>query len=1157
MTKFCALHCHSEYSLLDGLVRRDRLIDVSIERGWPAACITDHGNLSQMLSFYHGAKEHGIKPIIGVEAYLANGSRKEKNGSFKKGDERPYSHITLLAKNIQGYKNLCRMSTEASETGFYYKPRIDYELLDEYGDGIIVLSGCLASEIDKAILDNNSEKLNKVIEFYKHRFGEDFYLEFMYTGAKGEEGQEEPQITVNKKLATLCKLYNIKPVITGDCHYVDDSDFPLHEITLAMSMRKTLSDPGRMRFERSYHLKDIPELKVAAKLGHIPDAAFGTVGEIIDKVQDYELGKYDGYFKFGWLWDGDAREILIDKCHVALSKLKIDDIDTYQKRLEHELVVINGLDYAAYFLTLEKIISTARERGIMVGPCRGSAGGSLVSYLLKITRVDPIKYGLIFERFLNAEVSEHDGIIKVKSSRISPPDIDVDFEQARRQDVLDIARELHPDIKVYHIGTFTQAKAKAIMGDVAVALGISRSDAIALTKRLHDKDPDISFVDLLEKHPEVKDAMNAIDTRWYKFCSEADTLPKSIGCHASGIILSQIDITDIVPLIHTGKQSETNTTGSKKHTLVTCYDMNECDRLGLLKMDFLGLRTLDVIKSAIGMIKERHGVDIDPWDLDYEDPKVYDMLCRGNTDGVFQAESDSFKQAFIKLKPDSFDLLTAINAITRPGCTDSGTDKIFIERRHGRENVWYYCPDVEELLSPTYGIMLYQEQIMGVAKIMAGYTDSEADDLRRGIGKKIKEYVDAHEGKFKAGCIANDHPQQLADLVWDHIKAAARYSWNKSHAVGYSQITYATAWLKCYYKEELWAATLSTWTGDSEKSAQYINCAKMDGVKIGYPDINKSGCGFGLDGDRLIFGLDSVIGIGPKGVEAILREQAKGPFKSYAEFALRLKPKEVNKKMRLTLIKAGAFDGLYNLQTEFIRYALIKAYEDSKYITKYAALPISEEAQYLSSLSGIEYCSDGDLMKHELDAFGSTIKMSIFDAFTDKFGIPLNKLVKLLNLSSITQLEMDDYFTSLVYVNTTTYKTSKAGNRYCVLNVTDIFNVTTNFTLWPSYTDDVAANGGLINKYIFVRGQFKDSGYAIFEIVGSDDTDFELYFDFTKLASIPFRLSLQGLVNNATEFIFTRNQLYEYADTVLEWVFGEPFAIKPVNSSIYIDGKKK
>lgn len=1163
MSTFAHLHLHSEFSFLDGIIRRQQLIDKVLEYGWNTASITDHGVMINFIKFYDDCLKNGVKPILGVEAYQSRGPRSEKRRATKTSNN---YHLTVIAKNLQGYNNLCQlMSCAAEPESYYYKPRIDYELLERYHEGLIILSGCLGGELNQAIMNGDEDIIAQHIGFFKNVFGDDYYLEYMYTGAIDDNGHEV-QPEVNLRLQQLGEKFGIRGVITGDCHYLTDDDYDLHEITLCMSMSKKRSDKNRLIFERNYHIKNMDELKDAAANGNIPDHAFDGVRDVINKIEHYGLEKYYGTLKFDWHGSEDPRELLTRYCKANMAFIDVHGrINEYEERLEKELTVINGLGFAPYFITLANIVEQAKDRQIMVGPGRGSAAGSLVSYLMGITKVDPIEHGLIFERFLNAEIHDDGcGGKKVTTTRISPPDIDVDFEQARRQEVIELISELDEgNVHVYHIGTYNYSRAKQIMGDVGVSLEIDRFTAQGLTKRLHDKDTKISFVDLLEKHPEVKNEMDSINPEWYGLCEQADGLPKSIGCHASGIIVSREPIEHIIPLASTGRQADHAQTGAKIRTLVTSYDMHECEQLGLLKLDILGLRTLDVINNTLKLIEKHHGRKIDIWRLHKEQEslsEVYKMMYEGNTEGIFQVVTDSFRKAIIDLKPDSFELLTAINAITRPGCTDSGTDKIFINRRHGRESVTYYHESVESVLKPTFGIMLYQEQIMAVAKILASYTDSQADELRKGIGKKIKEEVDKHEQSFKTGCMSNGHSAQLADMVWDHIKAAARYSWNKSHAVSYTLITLATAWLKKYYPSEFWASMLSTYAGDSEKTAHYIAQAKLDDVKIDYPDINESEIGFTLVDGRLLFGLDSINKVGPKSVKHIIEERTEnGPFVSYSDFFKRVTARIVNKTQKLALVKAGAFDNIYadrDKPYDVIRNALVNIHCDDRFCVNNYSDPVLEYKNLKEKMDAVPLDM---LLQHELSSFGINIKTALFDKFTAHTGCNIKEMRKFFKLGSIDteELEDGDMIMALVHIDNVEYKTSKKGNRYTVITITDHLNRKSNIMMWPSFTDQISA-AGIEGKFMFLLGQYTEERINISLLIDAEDFVADLHLRWDDVESIPLQLQLKGakkgidIIQIDSEFFYKhKDMLISAVNQVIHHV------VRFRNGGVYINGKSK
>ncbi len=872
--KFVHLHLHTHYSLLDGLSKIDDLIKRAKELEFESLAITDHGNLYGAIEFYKKCKENGIKPIIGIEAYLAPRTIEDR---VPKVDSRSY-HLTLLAKDYRGYQNLIQLATIAHLRGFYYKPRIDKNLLKEYREGLICLSGCLAGEIVKTLLNDGLEKAKEKVFEYLDIFGkENFYLEI-----GNHPGIAESRKVFNM-LIELSKQTGVKLVATQDSHYLYKDEREIHDVFLAVQTGKDIEEEDRLTMKEDFfHLSSTQEMMELFK--DIPEALENTL-EIAEKCNlEIELGKVKPpVFE---LKEGISPDEYLQKlCFEKLEKLNLKDKLVYKERLNYELSVIKETGFSSYFLIVQDFVNWAKNQNIKVGPGRGSAAGSLVSYLLGITEVDPIKYNLLFERFLTPE-------------RISFPDIDVDFSDIRRDEVIEYLAKKYGEDKVAQIITFGKMGARAAVRDAGRALKLPYSLCDKLAKLIT---PDMTL-ELALEIPEIYKLYQEDEKikMLFDVAKRLEGTVRHASVHASGVVVAPVSLTSFVPLQYAPQEKK----------IITQYDMYSIEDLGLLKLDLLGLRTLSEIETTIELVKKRRGIEIQ---LDYQkldDEKAYQIYAQGKTVGVFQVEGKGITEYFKKLKPTNIEDINAMIALYRPGPVELIPS--YIRRKFGKEKIEYLHPKLEPILKETYGIAIYQEQLMKIAQTLAGFTLSEADVLRKAIGKKIPHLLEEQKNKMIEGMIKNGIDKETAEKIWSWYEPFARYGFNKSHSVAYALISYQTAYLKAHYPIEFLTALFIHEGKDVERIKELFDEAKRWNIKVLPPDINESRENFTIVDDQTIrFGLASIKNVGRKLVEDVIEERDKnGLFISVANFLRRVRSKDLNKKSLEALIKSGALDCL-------------------------------------------------------------------------------------------------------------------------------------------------------------------------------------------------------------------------------------------------------
>ena len=894
---FVHLHCHSEYSLLDGANRIDDLIRRAQEFEQPALAITDHGNIHAAWEFQEKGKKAGIKPILGMEAYVAPGDRRLKTRAAQ--GEKNYFHLVLLARDLVGYKNLVKLTSLGYTEGFYGKPRVDRELLAKHSEGLIVSSACMAGEVARHLLQDQYEEAKAAASWYADVFKDRYYLE-----VQAHEAGEQKKL--NDLVFRLAKDLSLPVVATNDAHFLKAEDHAAHDVLLCIGLKKDRLDADRMKYDRGLYFKSAPEM--AAHFKGRPDVLENTLA-IADAVDVKFDKKY--YVPAFPLPAGvkSENDLLV---HLATEGAKKRYGDPFpaevRERLDYELGVITKTGYAGYFLITADFIQAARDRGIPVGPGRGSAAGSLVAYATGITNVCPLKFDLLFERFLNPE-------------RVSMPDIDVDFCEERRGEVIEYVRDKYGRDSVGQIITFGTLKSRACIKDVGRVLGFTPAETDAIAKLIPNA-PNFSLTvaEAIEKVPEVAKLYEQDErhAQLFDFAISLEGLSRHAGVHAAGIVIAPGPLDDYVPVCTAESKGSGGGDGDER-VVVTQYDMIALEKAGMLKMDFLGLTTLTIITDAVKAIKARRGIDIDVDALPLDDEDTYRQLRAGRTAGVFQFESPLATDMVRAMRADRFDDLVASNALMRPGPLDAGMHKVYQRRKKGEEPVTYQLPELEEILAPTYGVITYQEQVMRIAQRLAGISLAEADVLRKAVGKKDAELIKKELGKFVEKAVAKGFPPKVIDEISAQIETFGRYGFNKSHSVAYSVLSYQTAWLKTHYTPEFMAAVLSASIGDTDSVVKYINEARDLGMEILPPDVNESGWKFTVVGDKRIrFGLGAIRNVGTSAAESIIKGREEKPYTSLYDLCERVDLRTCNKRVFEALTHAGALDGLEGHRAQFV-----------------------------------------------------------------------------------------------------------------------------------------------------------------------------------------------------------------------------------------------
>jgi DNA polymerase III subunit alpha len=879
MSEFVHLHVHSEYSLLDGAAQLDNLVKRAKALRFPAIALTDHGNLFGAIDFYVAAQKEGIKPILGCELYVAPGKRTER-GSQDGGYEGA-NHLTVLARTLTGYRNLIKLVSKAHLEGYYYKPRVDKELLAAHADGLVVLSGCLNSEVSRLLGAGEHARARAAAGWHQEVFGRDHY--FMEVQAHGLD----EQVKITAATLEIAKALGAPIVGTNDSHYLEGGHARAHEALLCIQTGSTMSDPKRWRFaSQEFYVKSADEM--AQVFAELPDACRNTLAvaercEVTLEFGQFHLPRYV-------VPDGDTLETYLGRLSLEglVRRYGPTPPEPIEHRLRHELTVIEKMGFAGYFLVVWDFITHARQQGIAIGPGRGSSAGSLVAYCLGITNVDPIRYGLLFERFLNPE-------------RVSMPDMDIDFADDRRDEVIRYVADKYGRDRVAHIITFGTMGAKAAIRDVGRVLGLTYAEVDRIAKLVPNFPLNITLDDALAKSPPLAEAVRAQPTvqELWSIAKTLEGCTRHASVHASAVVISDDPLDEHIPLYKDPKRPE----------LITGYAMGPIEKLGLLKMDFLGLRTLTVLANTVALIAESRQQHVDLDAIPVDDPRTYALLAEAKTFGVFQLESAGMRDALRGLKPERLEDVIAIVSLYRPGPMDLIPD--FIARKHGRARITYEHPAMETFTRETYGIMVYQEQIMQIASELAGFSMGEADLLRRAMGKKDRDLMTQQREKFIERCVERGTPRAKAERVWDLMAPFAGYAFNKSHAAAYAVVAYQTAYFKANYPVEFMAALLSSEMGDTDKIVKYIEETRAMGIEIQPPDVNGSSVRFSVAGATIRFGLAAIKNVGETAIESILTARAAGGrFDSLLDFCARVDLRLLNRRVIESLIKAGAFDSL-------------------------------------------------------------------------------------------------------------------------------------------------------------------------------------------------------------------------------------------------------
>jgi DNA polymerase-3 subunit alpha len=892
MALFAHLHVHTQYSILDGASNIPLLIEKVKSLGMEALAITDHGNMFGAKEFHNSATKKGIKPILGCEIYVAKGSVDDKSGK----EDRSGDHLILLAKNLTGYRNLIKLVSVAWTRGFYYKPRIDKTLLAQYSKGLIASSACLAGEVANEVLNGSAASAVEALKSYLNIFGEDFYLEIQRHETYDPEADRSAFPLQQKVIEAYRKLsakYSVKIVASNDIHFINAEDAEAHDRLICINTAKDLDDPNRLRYSKQEYVKSEEEMRKI--FSDIPEA-IDNIAEIVSKIEKYKLdhdpimpefeipaefASKDDYLRFLTYKGAEERWGILTK--------------EQTERIDFELETIAKMGFPAYFLIVQDFLNAARKMGVSVGPGRGSAAGSVVAYSLRITDIDPLKYGLLFERFLNPD-------------RISMPDIDIDFDEDGREDVLRYVVNKYGHDKVAHIITFGTMGAKMAIRDVARVQKLPLSDADRLAKLIPEK-PGISLAEAYAEVPELareKESSNKLISQTLKYAEVLEGSVRQTGVHACGVIIGRDNLDNYIPL----------STAKDTDLYVTQYEGNHVESVGLLKMDFLGLKTLSIIRDAVENIKKTTGKDIDIENLPLDDKKTLELFSNGETTGIFQFESTGMKRYLRELKPNRFEDLIAMNALYRPGPMEYIPD--FIRRKHGLEKIEYLGPAMEKILDDTYGITVYQEQVMLLSQEMGGFTKGQADSLRKAMGKKKKSLMDEMKALFLEGCTKNGYDETIVNKIWGDWEHFAQYAFNKSHSTCYALVAFQTGYLKAHYPAEYMAAVLSRNISDIKKITIFMDETRRMGIDVLGPDINESNVKFTVNKDGNVrFGLGAIKGVGGAAVLQLIEEREKnGLYRDIFEMAERVNLNALNKKNLEAMAVAGAFDCFPEIKRE-------------------------------------------------------------------------------------------------------------------------------------------------------------------------------------------------------------------------------------------------
>ncbi|MDE7469544.1 MAG: DNA polymerase III subunit alpha [Desulfovibrionaceae bacterium] len=1014
---FVHLHCHTEYSLLDGAIRLDMLCEKALKYGMPATAITDHGNLYGAMNFYLQCKKYGVKPIIGCEVYIAHD---HTDTTSPRARER--SHLILLSKNMQGYKNLLKIVSHAWLHGFHYKPRTDKKFLKDHSEGIIALSACYAGEIPKLLRTKGMDAAIESAYEYASIFKEGFYLEVQSNGMKEQE-------ILNNQLYEMAEKTKLPLVATNDCHYLNKEDVEAHDILLCVQTGAKVDDKDRMRFDTTELYYKTPE-EMATHFSHIPETLENTLRIAEQCNVEFSFGTY--HFPVYTLENtGTPEEEFALLARQGLEKRfqnleehgkPILDKEMYYKRLEYEIEVICSMGFASYFLIVQDFINWAKSQNIPVGPGRGSAAGSLVAYSLRITNIDPIPYNLLFERFLNVE-------------RISMPDIDVDFCERRRGEVIEYVSKKYGVDSVAQITTFGKMKAKAAIKDIGRALGVSYPEMNALVKHVPD-DLKITIQRALEEGQELREIYNT-DEKMRKvidIASSLEGLSRHASTHAAGIVISDKAMCEYLPL-YKGKKGE----------IVTQYDMKIVEKIGLVKFDFLGLKTITLVQDTLRIIREegKEVPDLDTLSLD--DKATYELYSSGNTDGVFQVESNGMRQYLRMLRPSCFEDIIAMLALYRPGPLKTGMVDEFIDRKHGRKPSAAPLPQLEDCLKDTYGVIVYQEQVMQIAQIVANYSLGNADLLRRAMGKKDATEMAKQKEVFIRGAVENGIDEAKAIEIFELIETFAEYGFNKSHSAAYALISYYTAYLRANYPLEFMAALFSSDMHNTDKIQQYVVQSKASGITLLPPNINTSQEHFTVHEGKIIFAFGAIKAVGTEAIQEILSVRKQGEFTSLYDLCSRVNTRKVTRRVFEFLIKSGALDcfGLpRKVMMDALEPCILKAQRENREKDSLQTSLFSMSPTQPKATGGLGFDYNGDMTTEFMQKEWLSLEKDSLGFFLSKHPLHVlsteYKRLQLLHVADVHALETTPQTVKIgVVVSTIKETTTKRGDKMAFLTLED------------------------------------------------------------------------------------------------------------------------
>ncbi|MCX8021385.1 MAG: DNA polymerase III subunit alpha [Syntrophorhabdaceae bacterium] len=1011
MKDFVHLHLHTQYSLLDGAIRFDRLFNLAKSYNMGACAITDHGNMFGVADFYFAATSSGIKPILGCELYLAPKSRFDKK---EKGGENAY-HIVLLSMNNTGYKNLIKLASYAQLEGFYYVPRIDKELLKKYNEGLICLTACIKGEIPNAILKMDEKQTKTIVEEYLSIFGDRLFFELQ------DNGLPEQKI-VNERLIELSRYFNIPYVATNDCHYLKKEEAKAHEILLCIQTGKKITDQDRLSFKSDeFYFKPVEEIERA--FSDYPEALKNTVkiAEMCNVTM--ETGVYH-FPEFKPPKDTGLNEYIEELCLSGFDK-RLERIKKsydnfteelyrkYRNRLDYELNVIKKTGFSGYFLIVADFINYAKSKGIPVGPGRGSAAGSLVAYCLGITDIDPVKYDLIFERFLNPE-------------RISMPDIDVDFCKEKREEVIKYVTEKYGKDNVAQIITFGTMQSRAAVRDVGRALGFPYAEVDRIAKLIPATSASVG--NAINEEPQLKELYKK-DTKIKELLDTAmvlEGLARHASTHAAGIVISNKELTEYLPL-YKGQKGET----------VTQFHMKAIEKIGLIKIDFLGLETLTLMDHVIKLLK-KDGIEVDLESIPLNDPKTYELLSSGDTSGIFQLESRGMRDLLIKLKPSRFEDIMPLIALYRPGPLKSGMVEDFIKRKNNPSLVTYETEILEDILKETYGVIVYQEQIMKIASALSGFSMKDADALRKAMSKKIPEEIEKYKDQFIKGAMSNNVSQEVASKIYDVVLKFGEYGFNKSHSTAYGLIAYQTAYLKAHYYIYYLTAMLTTEVNNTDKLIKYITECREAGVELLKPDINESKKEFTIENGKIRYGLSGIKNVGDAAIDHILAEREKlGRFDSFFQFLSVVDSRKANKKVLESLAKAGCFDsmGIKRSQALEVIKEKLERFQKREGKNGYNQLDMFGETfsrDHVIEIPDIEELSYEELLRGEKEAFGFYFSQHPLKAYEN-----LIKEITPYNTQNIKEMDINEDVDIVGVVNGYREVVTKRGDRMAYVTLED------------------------------------------------------------------------------------------------------------------------